>query len=451
VDQFESKENLPVAVVGAGPAGLAAARALKNEGLPFEILEQYSDAGGIWDVARPDSPMYQSAHFISSRDRSAFAGFPFPKDVALYPSHQHVLKYLRNFAKAYGLNEHIQYNAEVTGAWPEAEAWTLKLKSGAEKKYSALILATGSTWFPRMPDYQGEFSGEMRHSVDYCDPGEFSGKKVLIVGGGNSAVDIACDAAKYADQSWISLRRGYHFVPKLLMGTPMDVLASRSSKLPMRFNRWVSEKMIRLHTGPLESYGLPKPDHRLFATHPIMNTQILHHLAHGDIAAKPDVQCFSGTQVVFTDNTSITPDLVILATGYEKSVPFIADQHTKRRGKAPDFLLRMISEEHDNLFGLSYFETNSGIYPLFDRMAHLIARSIARGDHAKAVLKFKAKQLDGRMSKGLGLVDSDRHKTYVNSITFSQTLDSLCADMGWPTVQETYKSLPESEKLMAFN
>ncbi|HEY5881846.1 MAG TPA: NAD(P)/FAD-dependent oxidoreductase, partial [Nakamurella sp.] len=213
---------LPVAVVGAGPAGLATARALRVRGLPYVQFERHGDVGGIWDIDNPGTPMYESAHFISSRDKSGFFDYPMPRSYADYPSRTEILEYTGSFADAYGLRAGVQFGTSVRGSRQEADgSWTLDTSAG-EVRACALVCCTGVTWDPRMPDVPGDFDGEVIHSVDYRAPSTFAGKRVLIVGLGNSGADIACDAAPVADAAFISTRRGYHFIPKFLAGMPSD-------------------------------------------------------------------------------------------------------------------------------------------------------------------------------------------------------------------------------------
>ena len=189
-------DDLPVGIVGAGPAGLAAAEALDRAGIDFEVLERHDGIGGIWDIDNPGSPMYESAHFISSKTLSGFEGYPFPDRYPDYPTRPQVLEYLRGFARDRGLNERITLGAAVEAAERGAEGWEVQLAGGERRTYSHLVAATGHQWEPRMPTYPGEYTGEEIHSSEYRSGDLFRGRRVLIVGAGNSGCDIACDAAQ---------------------------------------------------------------------------------------------------------------------------------------------------------------------------------------------------------------------------------------------------------------
>jgi cation diffusion facilitator CzcD-associated flavoprotein CzcO len=232
-----------------------------------------------------------------------------PEEMPDYPHHSQVLAYLRDFAATYSLREQISTSTEVVRAQPDPhDGWKVTLKGGETRRYDNLICANGTTWSPNRPELEGEFSGEVIHSSEYRSTDTFSGRRVLVVGAGNSGVDIACDAAQAADTAWISMRRGYHFIPKHMFGTPVDVLAETGPQPPMRVAQRILPLLIRLQVGRQDRYGLPKPDHKLFESHPIVNTQILHHLSHGDIAVKPDVERLDGDGVAFADGSRESVD-----------------------------------------------------------------------------------------------------------------------------------------------
>ncbi len=149
-----------VGIVGAGPAGLAAAEALDRAGIDFEVLERHDAVGGIWDIDNPGSPMYESAHFISSRTLSGFEGYPFGDDVPDYPTRPQVLEYLRSFARDRGLTDRIALGSEVVRAQRSDEGWDVETSDGQARTYAHLVAASGHQWEPRQPSYPGEFSGE---------------------------------------------------------------------------------------------------------------------------------------------------------------------------------------------------------------------------------------------------------------------------------------------------
>ncbi|RLP78119.1 NAD(P)/FAD-dependent oxidoreductase [Mycetocola tolaasinivorans] len=420
-------------MIGAGPAGLAVARALKQHGRPYTQIERHTATGGVWDIDAPGTPMYESAHFISSRTLSGFGGFPMPDHYADYPPHRDILAYLRSFADAYGLTEAIEFGVSVARIEKlEDGSWLVEREGGETTRHDSVISCTGAQWFPNIPEIPGNFTGEVRHTLSYRSPHELEGKRVLVVGAGNSGCDIACDAARSADRAVISMRRGYWFIPKHIFGMPVDVFAEGGPHLPKRVEQAVFGRMLRLLVGKPERLGLQKPDHRLFETHPVLNSMLWHHLQHGDIEARPGIKTTAGKTVTFTDGRSEDFDLILLATGYRHLVPhgqeyFGDPQH-------PDLYLSSFSREHDGLYGVGYVETNSGAYQLFDLQAQLIANYLSARAHGnESASRFRQLILTERpdLSGGVKFDKSPRHRGYVDSHALTTHLRKLYQRMGW--------------------
>lgn len=424
---------LDVAVIGAGPAGLVLARRLQETDATFRVFERNPGVGGIWDIDAPGSPMYESAHFISSRTHSGFAGFPMPDAFPDYPSHRQILAYIQSFAAAYDLERHVALNTAVERAERSSDGiWTLHFSGGLTQRCRYLIAANGVTWEPNTIDWPGEFNGEIRHAVTYRSPAEFEGKRVLVVGAGNSGVDIACDASFAADQAFLSVRRGYHYIPKYIMGKPTDVFADTGPKLPHFIERRVFSFLIGLITGDLTQYGLPKPDHNLLESHPVMNTQILHYLGHGDCIAKGDVERLDGDDVVFADGSREPIDLILQATGYHHACPFLADDILNEHDGRPDLYLGIFSRSAPNFAVLGFIEFASAAYDNFDQMAELIvADATAEADSAfKASFADKKRNHAPDLTGGRTYVKSKRHANYVEVDTYLRILSKLKASLG---------------------
>ncbi len=416
----------PVCVIGAGPGGLVMAAALKARGIPFEIVDAGRQPGGIWDIDRDETPMYESAHFISSRRLSGLPGFPMPESYPDYPKHDRILDYLRAFARHHDLERHITFGVRVESASRRDQGgWQIALSSGEQRQARALCVATGTTWFPRVPVVPGHFDGEVYHSFFYRSPREFEGKRLLIVGGGNSAADIACDAARHASAAFISLRRGYHFIPKFIFGQPSDVFAHSGPHLP----RWLEERVFgflinRILVGNLTRYGLPKPDHAILRSHPILNTQILHHLGHGDIAVRKDVASLDGKTVRFVDGSSEEIDLIVWATGYDKPFPFLRDEDLDCNGDALDLYLNVFHRRHADLFFVGLFEADGAAYSLDGAQAGLVASYLDPQTPASVRDGFDTLRRTDRpdLRGGVQYVASPRHDYYVKSDVYEKAL-----------------------------
>lgn len=455
----QAKITERVAIIGAGPSGLAVARALKTLGLSFTVFEKHNDVGGIWDVNNSGSPMYRSAHFISSKTMSGHYAYPMPEDYPDYPSNSQILAYIRGFADKSGLYPDIQFNTSVDKVTFEDGLWHVTT-SGQDKPanteaYRWLICASGTNWEANRPELKGEenFKGKVIHSVDYHDAEIIKDKRVLVVGAGNSGVDIACDAAFNAKQAYISLRRGYHFVPKHLFGIPADVFGAQSSWMPAKLQQFIFGAMLRLLNGDLTRLGLPKPDHPVMSSHPILNTQILHYLQHGDIQAKADIDYLNGNSVHFIDGAVIEVDLIILATGYHWRLPYLSDDFFEWKNNRPQTFLKIFNKRYPSLFINGFLETNGGAYKLFDEMSYMIAKTIqsqAKNElHAAHIQKF-INGVEPNLAGKLNYVKSDRHTGYAKFDTYRAAMESMRRELGWKNLDDSfYTSDPASESISA--
>ena len=428
-------------IIGAGPAGLISARALLKEGIPFDCFERHTELGGLWEPGNPGTPLYDTAHFISSKWTSYFYGFPMPDSFPDYPSGAQILSYLQDFADAYGLRPHITFGTEVRHAAPEGDGWRVELSTGEVRHYAGVIACPGVTWHGAMPKLPGAetFTGQARHSVTYRDPEEFRGKRVLIIGAGNSGVDIACDAARTAEAAYFSVRRGYRFVPKLLFGIPTDVLVS-GKVLPPKGAAVSGDlnKMLDMVSGDLTRLGLPAPDHDALASHPIMNTQILHFLAHGDLTAKGDVKGFDGPRVLFADGSVEAIDLVLFCTGYDYKLPFFDEGLFEWKSGRPQLYLNILHRSLPGLYVLGFAEFADAAYRRFDEMAQMIVADInARETGVKADVMAAMRATDRPdLRGGKVYIDSARHANYVNAETLMQVLAEKRRQLGWPDLND---------------
>ena len=236
------------AVIGAGPMGLATARNLQKLDIPFIGLELHSDVGGLWDIDNPHSTMYDSAHLISSKRMTEFAEFPMQDSVALYPHHREMRRYFQDYARHFDLYRHYEFNSKVLSVERDGSHWTLITERDGQqqsRRFEGLLIANGTLHTPNRPTLPGRFDGQIMHSAEYRSAEVFKGKRVLIVGCGNSGADIAVDAVHHAKSVDMSLRRGYYFLPKFIKGKPTDTLgAARKFKLPRALMRPISFIMV---------------------------------------------------------------------------------------------------------------------------------------------------------------------------------------------------------------
>jgi len=425
------------AIVGGGPAGLTQARVLDALGVAYTVFERNADFGGLWNRDDPASPIYDSAHLISSRTMTGFEGYPMPDSWADYPSRKRVLDYIRAFGRDYAIHDNTRFGESITGATPIAGGWRLTTSTGKTEEFRWLIAANGSNWKPMMPDWPGDFSGTLRHSSSFKSATEVQDQRVLVVGLGNSGVDIACDASRTARQVAVSLRRGYHVIPKHILGKPADVFAANGPKLPLPVRQWVLTRLLRILIGDLGQYGMPKPDHKLMETHPLLNDQFVHHLRHGDVEILGDVARFDGQDVVFKDGHRAPFDQVICATGFDWEIPYIAEALLPwDRGRLAPPL--SIFPDTPNLYLLSFIESNGSSFSLFNEMSWVIGRAI-KADAGDQVQYDKLRHILNTttfdVTGGLHMQATDRHVGYMNNETYRKALVQLRKMMGWPQVE----------------
>lgn len=418
------------AIIGAGPAGLTAAKNLLQLGIPCEVFEREDDVGGNWYYGTASSAVYQSTHLISSAKLTGFADFPMPPKPD-YPRHDAVLKYLRDYAQHFGLYEHIHFNTSVERCEREADgAWQVTLSNGETRRFDGLLICNGHLSEPNMPTYPGEFSGEILHAKQYKTPDVLRGKRVLIVGAGNSGCDLAVEAVYHAAAVFHSTRRGYHYIPKYIFGIPTDQINERTHLpgTPRWLRSAINTLVIRLVLGNPARFGLPAPDHHLLDSHPIVNSQMLYHVGHGDITPKPDVRELRGSSVAFVDGTTEMIDLIVYATGYKMHFPFIDKAHLNWQGEGPGLYMHFLHPVYDNLFVIGLLQPDSGVLWMMDEQAQVVARFIHAQTHnpaaADAMRRIKAGPSPD-IRGGRQHIHSPRHFLEVDHHAYRQAMRKL--------------------------
>ncbi|MCG8392826.1 MAG: NAD(P)-binding domain-containing protein [Pseudomonadales bacterium] len=424
------------AVIGAGPMGLATARNLSKYGIPFVGLELNSDVGGLWDIDNPHSTMYQSAHLISSKTMTEFREFPMADDVATYPHHSEMKRYFQGYARHFGLYEHYEFSTRVDRVERDGEGWQVTTTCNGETRsryFDGVLIANGTLHKPNMPSLPGKFDGELMHSCEYRDASVFEGKRVLVVGCGNSACDIAVDAVHRAASVDLSVRRGYYFLPKFIAGKPIDTIGGRL-KLPRAVKQRVDAQLIRLLVGKPSDYGLPDPSYRLYESHPVINSLVLHHLGHGDITPHGDIAGIVGKTVTFTDGRSRVYDLILMGTGYKLDYPFIDRAELNwHNSDAPQLYLNVFHPRHRNLFMMGMVEAAGLGWEGRNEQAEMVALYIkARENHHPVARKLEArataeagKVLDG----GFDYLKLARMAYYVHKDSYRKAVNGHIAEL----------------------
>jgi uncharacterized NAD(P)/FAD-binding protein YdhS len=354
-----------IAIIGGGPTGIGVARELAGAGLAVQIYEAESDFGGVWNAGAACGRAYDSLHLISPKFNTQVADFPMPEDYPPYPNHRLMLRYIRDYAKANGLYERTHFNAPVRQLEPISGGWLLTAEGHAPRAFPLVIVCNGLQREPMIPATPplAAFTGEILHSSAYKSGRQLAGKRVLVVGAGNSGCDIAVDAVHHADQVYHSTRRGYYYQPKFIDGKPtpqwmMELgnrFASKAETLAY------IEEVFRLAGYDGAAFGLPAPDYPLDAAHPVMNSLILHHIGHGDVTPKPDVKAYEGGTVTFADGTEAEVDTVLFATGYRRDFPFLDSGLLQWKSGIPDLFLHSVPRNHDTLLFMGFINAAGGL------------------------------------------------------------------------------------------
>ena len=375
------------AIIGAGSSGLTVLKGLLEAGVPAVCFERGSKIGGNWvfDNDNQQSRIYRSLRINTSRDRMQFSDFPMPADYPDYASHEQVARYFEAYAEAFGLRPSIRFRSGVARVAPCNGGYAITTESGVVEQFGAVIVANGHHWDPAYPDppIPGHFSGRVMHAHAYVSPSEpapLAGKRVVVVGLGNSAVDIASELAKANAEVLLSVRRGAWVLPKFLLGKPIDQPGLVPERLPAAWKTRLAELGYRLFVGEPGAYGLPAPDHRLLDAHPTLSDDLLPLLREGRITPRAALARFDGRAVHFKDGSRADADAVIFCTGYHVTFPFFDPGFVSAPGNELPLFLRCFHLEHRGLMFAGLAQPLGAIMPLVEAQGRLFARYLS-GDY----------------------------------------------------------------------
>jgi dimethylaniline monooxygenase (N-oxide forming) len=378
-------------IIGAGSSGITAAKALADRGIPFDCFEASDKVGGNWVFGNRNgmSSSYSTLHINTSRERMEYADYPMPTSYPDFPRHDQIARYFDDYVEHFGLRKRIMFNTSVGHARPcEDGGWEVTISgagaAGGEetRRYDALLVANGHHWNPRWPEppIPGSFDGEQIHAHEYKEPSQLAGHRVVVVGMGNSAMDIAVDASYHALSTTLVARRGVHVVPKYILGRPLDA-GVRPSRVPFTWLLRGMQLVTRVTVGPMDRYGLPRPDHRLGQAHPTVSSRILDRLAHGAIAVKPEIAELAGERVRYADGSEEQADLIVYCTGYKISFPFLDEQLISAPENRLVLYKRVFSPEHRGLYFIGFVQPWGAIMPIAELQSRLVAEHLM-GDYA---------------------------------------------------------------------
>jgi cation diffusion facilitator CzcD-associated flavoprotein CzcO len=415
-----------VCVIGAGSSGIASCQVLNARGIDFDCYEKGSEVGGNWRYENDNelSSAYRSLHINTSRGLMAYKTYPMPDDYPDYPNHFQIARYFDDYVDHFALREKIRFRAEVLSVVPVDGEWEVTVcerDGGREShRYRAVLVANGHHWDPRWPEPpfpgSGEFEGEQIHVHHYREPEALRERRVLVLGIGNSATDIAVEASRIAEKTFLAMRRGAYVMPKYLNGKPTDEAASKLLTLmPLAVQRFVLGRMLGLTAGDMTAYGLPKPDHKLLEAHPTVSAELLSRLGHGDIEVKPNLDRFTGGRTVrFVDGSEEEIDLIVYCTGYKISFPFFDEDLISARENRLPLYRRVASVEHSGLYFIGLIQPLGAIMPLAEAQAEWVADLLGgRGTlPPPAEMRAEVSAAEAKMKKRY--VASKRHTIQVD-------------------------------------
>src|SRR4051812_17115462 len=378
-----------VAIVGAGASGLGALRALAAKGFDAIAYERGGAIGGVWTLEGRPTAAYRSLHLITSRARTEFAEFPMPPGTPDYPARDQVGRYLETYATHFGLHDRVRLGNGVRHARRRpGGGWELELDDGARAEADVLVAANGHNELPAWPDppYPGadDFPGEQLHALDYREAEDFRDRNVLVVGMGNSAMDIATDLSHVAARTLLSTRRGTWVIPKRLLGQPADQVIRPwvAVHVPWRLRQPLSQLLLRITVGPPERYGLPAPERGIFQAHPTITDTVLSRISHGRITPKPGIERLTGDGVRFTDGSTEPVDAIVWCTGYRVVIPFLDPGLVGFDPKTLPLYKRVLHLDVDDLFFVGLMQSTGSALPLVARHPHLLPDHLPRAGEA---------------------------------------------------------------------
>ncbi|HXM86023.1 MAG TPA: NAD(P)-binding domain-containing protein [Solirubrobacteraceae bacterium] len=374
-------------IVGAGSSGIAAAKALHERAIPFDCFEKSDRVGGNWVFANKNgmSAAYRDLFINTSRQRMAYSDFPMPDSYPDFPHHTHIAEYFDDYVDHFGFRDRISFETGVEHATRgDGGVWRIELDNGQTRSYDALIVANGHHWKPRWPEpaFPGAetFAGEQLHAHSYLDNSIFAGKRTVVLGMGNSAMDIAVESSYVAERTYLAARSGVWIIPKYIFGKPLDQLRN-DPRIPFKLRQRIIQRLVSSYAGPPERYGLPKPTHRFGQAHPTVSGRILDRIQHGTITPKPNIESLDGTQVRFVDGSAVEADVVVYCTGYQIAFPFFDEDFISAPANHIELFRRVFDPQVPNVFFVGLLQPLGAIMPLAEAQAAWVGDYL-RGDYA---------------------------------------------------------------------
>ncbi len=425
-----------VCLIGCGASGIPAVKALVDRGISFDCFEAGDDIGGNWLINNSNgmSAAYESLRINTSRELMEYADFPMSDQYPVYPDHHQIKDYFDAYFDHFTLRDKVTFNSLVVDCQQQERGlWKVRLENGNEYLYQHLIVANGHHWDPRWPEppIPGEFSGLVMHSHSYIspyDPVDLTGKQVVILGMGNSAMDIACELSQPSldNTVYLSVRNSAWVLPRYIFGQPTG------QKIKF-FPHWrvmsaLTKLLLRLSHGTPMAHGLPRPNHEPMQAHPTISQSIYDKLDTGEVLSKPNIAALHGSRVKFVDGSEVNADVVIYATGYKVSFPFFDPGFLAAEHNELPLWQHLVPPYIDNLFFLGLFQPLGAIMPLAEKQAKLVADVLVGSVKLPAVGKMLQDMERERITMRNRYVESPRHTMQVDGPTYDKQLDRIRRD-----------------------
>jgi hypothetical protein len=336
------------------------------------------------------SAAYRDLFINTSRPRMEYSDFPMPASYPDFPHHTQIAAYFEEYVEHFGFRDRIIFETGVEQAERlEDGSWRITLDTGEVRDYGALIVANGHHWNPRWPEpaFPGSdsFTGEQLHAHSYIDNSIFAGKRVVVLGMGNSAMDIAVESSYVAESTYLAARHGVWIIPKYVFGKPVDQLRN-DPRIPFKIRQRFLQQLITSYAGTPERHGLPKPNHRLGEAHPTISGRILDRIQHGTITPKPNIESFAGGQLHFVDGTVVEADVVVYCTGYKITFPFFDEGLISAPENHIELFRRVFHPEISNVFFVGLLQPLGAVMPLAEAQGAWI------GDYLKGDYELPAEE-----------------------------------------------------------
>ncbi|XP_060088550.1 flavin-containing monooxygenase 5-like [Heteronotia binoei] len=453
-----------VAIIGGGSSGLCCIKCCLDEGLEPMCFESSEDIGGLWRFKEnPEdgrASIYKSVIINTSKEMMCFSDYPIPDDYPNYMHNAKIMNYFRMYAKHFDLLKYIRFRTKVCSAtrrpdFASTGQWDVVIETDGKQEssiFDAILVCTGHHTTAHLPldTFPGieKFQGRYFHSRDYKNPNEFTGKRVIVVGIGNSGGDLAVEISHTADQVFLSTRRGAWILNRVGdEGYPGDVVLS--NRLNMLLQKVLLQDLLNTFAESMlnkrfnhSHYGL-KPQHRFFSQHPTINDELPNRIISGKVLVKPNIKELTERAAIFEDGSKEEDiDFIVFATGYSFSFPFLGDTLPVTKNQVT--LYKYVFPPHlekPTLAVIGLVQPLGAIMPISEMQARWAAR-VFKG---LETLPSESEMLSDITAKKAAMakryVRSQRHTIQVDYIEY---MDELASQIGVkPNVRSLFLTNPK--------